>query len=132
MPLIVRTFMSGGIMMWPIVLIGMVLLGICLRFLWLQYVRDGADPVGIQSCLDGLLFWGAFAVLIGVLGTAIGVNKSIGAIISRGLVNPGALWMGAAEAMVSTLFGLMVLVASGSAWFIFRWLHLNDHYGSRA
>ena len=127
----IRIFMQGGILMWPIVLITLILFGICLRFAWLHFVRGGADPAGIQSCLDSLLFWGGFAVVIGVLGTVIGINKAMSAIVARGLANPAAVWMGAAESMVSTLTGLMVLCAAGSAWFVLRRLHLGDRHGSR-
>lgn len=123
--------MQGGILMLPMVLVVMVLCGIVLRALWHLYVRGGADAAAIQSCLDSLLFWGGFAVVIGVLGSAIGYHKVITVVAARGVLNPRALWMGTAEGMVSTIAGLLVLAAAGTAWYLLRWQHLRDHHPVR-
>lgn len=123
---LLRIFMEGGILMWPLVLIVLVVLGIFLRAMWHLYVKGGNDAVAVQSCLDGLLFWGGFAVVIGVLGSAIGYHKGMVAIVKRGLVNPRALWIGTAEGMVSTIAGLLVLIAAGSLWYVLRWRFLKD------
>ena len=128
---LVRIFMQGGILMLPMVLIVLVLCGIVLRSLWHLYVRGGNDAVAIQSCLDSLLFWGGFAVVIGVLGSAIGYHKVMTIIVARGILNPRALWVGTAEGMVSTIAGLLVLAAAGTAWYLLRWQHLKDHHPTR-
>ena len=123
--------MQGGILMWPLVLIVLVLFGIAFRALWHLYVKGGDDAVAIQSCLDGFLFWGGFAVVIGVLGSAIGYHKGMTAIVARGLVNPRALWIGSAEGMVSSIAGLLLLIVAGALWYVLRWLYLKDRYPAR-
>lgn len=128
---LLRIFMQGGILMLPMVLIVMVLCGIVLRALWHLYVRGGADAAAIQGCLDSLLFWGGFAVVIGVLGSAIGYHKVMTVIVARGILNPRALCVGTAEGMVSTIAGLLVLAAAGAAWYLLRWQHLRDHHPAR-
>ena len=78
---LLKVFAQGGILMLPMVLIVLVLVGIVLRALWHLYVRGGSDAAAIQSCLDSLLFWGGFAVVIGVLGSAIGYHKVISVVV---------------------------------------------------
>ncbi len=123
--------MQGGILMWPLVLIVLVLFGIVLRALWHLYVKGGNDAVAIQSCLDGLLFWGGFAVVIGMLGSAIGYHRAMTAVVQRGLVNPVALWIGTAEGMVSSIAGLLLLIVAGALWYVLRWRYLKDRYPAR-
>ena len=99
---ILRVFMEGGILD---VAAGarssFVLCGIAFRALRHLFFAGGNDVNAIQSCLDGLLFWGGFAVVIGVLGSAIGYHRAMSAIVARGLVNPRALWIGTAEGLVT-------------------------------
>ena len=128
---LLRVFAQGGILMLPMVLITMVLLGIVLRALWHLSVRGGSNAVAIQSCLDSLLFWGGFAVVIGVLGSAIGYHKAMAAVAARGIVNPRFLWMGTAEGMVSSIAGLLMLAAAGTAWYLLRWRYLRDRFPAR-
>jgi hypothetical protein len=124
---LIHVFMQGGLLMWPLVLIVLVLFGIVLRTSWHLFVRRGADAAVIQNGLDGLLFWGGFAVIIGVLGSVVGYHKAMTAIAARGIVNPRAMWIGTAEGMVSSITGLLVLAVAGALWYVLRWRHLSDH-----
>ena len=124
-------FMQGGLLMFFLVFIVLVVFGIVLRALWHLFVRGGTDGAAIQNCLDGLLFWGGFAVIIGVLGSAVGYNKAMTAIIARGMVNPRALWIGSAEGMVSSITGLLVLSGAGVCWYLLRWRYLKARHISQ-
>jgi len=128
---LVQIFMQGGVMMFLLVLITVVLFGIVLRTLWHLFVRGGTDSLVIQNCLDGLLFWGGFAVLIGILGSAIGYHKSMAAMVAHGLANPRAVWIGSAEGLVSFVAGMLVLAGAGACWYLLRWRYLNDHRVAR-
>ncbi len=131
METIVRIFMQGGILMFPLVLIVLVLMGIVLRTVWHLFVRGGNDTAAIQNCLDGLLFWGGFAVIIGILGSVIGYHKAISAVVAHGLAHPKLLWMGTAEGMVSTIAGLLILAGAGALWYVLRWQYLRDRTPAR-
>ena len=124
----IHIFMAGGVMMWLLVLIALVLFGIVLRALWHLFVRGGNDSAVIQNCLDGLLFWGGFAVIIGVLGSAIGYHKVMTVVIAHGVVNPRALWLGSAEGMVSSIAGLLVLGGAGACWYLLRLQYLRNRH----
>lgn len=126
----VHIFMQGGLLMWFLVLIVLVIFAIVLRTLWHLFVRGGTDAAAIQNCLDGLLFWGGFAVLIGVLGSVIGYHKGMASIVARGLVNPRALWIGSAEGMVSSIAGLLVLAGAGTCWYLLRWWFLKGRHAA--
>jgi hypothetical protein len=128
---LLRIFMQGGFVMWPLAVIVLVLIGIVIRTLWHLTVRGGNRAAVIQSSLDGLLFWGGFAVLIGLLGSMIGYHKAMSILVARGLVDPRAVWMGSAEGMVSTLAGLAILCAAGAAWFALRWQFLRTRPQAR-
>ena len=107
-------------MMFVLVLITLVIWGLVLRTLWHLFVRGGSNALVIQSCLDGLLFWGGLAVIIGILGSAVGYHKVMTALVKRGVANPVAIWIGSAEGLVSSIAGLLVLAAAGACWYVLR------------
>jgi hypothetical protein len=85
----------------------------------------------IQNCLDGLLFWGGFAVIIGILGSAAGYHKAMAAMAARGLANPIAIWIGSAEGLVSSIAGMLVLGGAGLCWYLLRWRYLRGRQAAR-
>lgn len=121
-----HVFLQGGLLMWPLVLIVLVVLGIAVRACWHLFVRGGRDVFAIESCLDGVLFWGGFSVIIGVLGSAVGYHKALTVLAQRGVANPRALWAGGAEGMVSSIAGLLILAGAGVCWYALRWQHLRN------
>ncbi len=127
---VLHVFLQGGILMFPLLLIVLVVFGIVIRTMWHLFVRGGSDSAAIQNCLDGLLFWGGFAVITGVIGSAVGYHKAMTVLAARGLVNPRALWIGTAEGMVSSIAGLLVLAAAGACWYVLRSLYLRNRYGA--
>jgi hypothetical protein len=122
---VTQIFMQGGVIMFVLVLITLVLLGIVIRALWHLFARGGNDRAAIQSCLDGLLFWGGFSTIVGALGSVVGYHKAMSAVVAHGVVNPPALWIGSAEGMVSSIAGLLVFAVAGFFWYILRWQFLR-------
>ena len=125
----IRVFMQGGLLMWPLVFISLILFGIVVRTLWHLFVRGGTDAAVIQSCLDRLLFWGGFAVIIGMLGSAVGYHKAMMSLVTRGLANPRAVWIGSAEGLVSSIAGILVLAGAGACWYLLRGQFLRGRPG---
>lgn len=123
---LIQFFIQGGPLMYPLVLIALVLFGIILRTEWHLIVRGGSDAAAIENCLDGLLFWGGFAVIIGVLGSVIGYHKALTAVIAHGVVNPRAVWIGSAEGLVTSIAGLFMLAVAGTLWFTLRWQFIRN------
>jgi hypothetical protein len=126
-----HVFTQGGIMMFPLVLIVLVMVGLVLRTLWELTFRGGANTALVQNGLDGLLFWSGFAVILGVLGSATGYYKAMSAMVAHGVANPRYVWMGAAEGLVSGIAGLLVLMVAGICWYILRWRFLDTRRTAR-
>jgi hypothetical protein len=59
---------QGGVMMWPILLITLVIAGIAL---WaLLRIRKVKDPDAVlETGIDAVLFWGVWVIVVGLLGT---------------------------------------------------------------
>jgi biopolymer transport protein ExbB/TolQ len=121
-----QLFIQGGAMMFPLALISMVLLGLAIRTSRELFLRGGTNTVLVENGLDGLLFWGFFAAMLGVLGQVIGYYKGFSEIVAYGLVSPRALWQGLAEGLTSTIAGLALLSAAGIFWFVLRWRHHSE------
>jgi hypothetical protein len=117
----VRLFIEGGALMYPLALIVLVLLGLAMRTARELVLRGGTNTALVENGLDGLLFWGLFAAMLGVLGQVVGYYKGFSAMAAYGLVSPQALWLGLAEGLTSTIAGLGVLACAGTFWFLLRW-----------
>ncbi len=101
----VKVFMQGGLLMFPLVFILCVILGIACLGAWRLLVPTRSRLAGVQRSLDRLLMWGGLAVIIGLLGSAVGYHKVMAVLTAHRVLSPRALWIGTAEGMVSTLAG---------------------------
>lgn len=70
-----------------------------------------------KAWIDAILFWGAFAVIAGVLGTLIGVIVAAQSIEMAGAVNTALAWGGIKVAMLSSAFGTLILALAALLWF---------------
>jgi hypothetical protein len=117
----VKIFMEGGPMMLPLAVVALVLLGLTIRTMVELIARRAADTAVLENGLDGLLFWGAVAIVIGVLGQVSGTYKSFAYMADHGLRSFAALWTGLAEGLISTIAGFTLLAVAGALWFVLRW-----------
>ena len=70
-----------------------------------------------KAWVDAILFWGSFAVISGVLGTLIGVIVAAQAIEAAGEVQTTLVWGGIKIAMLSSVYGVLILALSALLWF---------------
>lgn len=75
-----------------------------------------------RSKVDGIIFWGGFALVVGVLGTLIGFSQIAYAVEAAGDVAPSLLWGGIRVALITTITGCATFVLALSAWAPLRWL----------
>ncbi len=130
-------FLKGGIMMWPLLAVGVGILvlavraAVRLRAAGRPESRDGEDPrlvrgepsrlpANVDRSLQAILFWGAMAVLLGLLGTVVGVVVMTQAIALAGSVEPPLVWSGVGVSLVTLVFGLLVFLLAAFAWFGLR------------
>lgn len=83
------------------------------------------DPM-TKTWLDAILFWGAFSLVTGILGTLVGIVVAAHFIEGAAAVSTALVWGGIKVALYSSVFGVLVLAASSLAWFglQLRWRYL--------
>ena len=102
-------------------LLAVVLLG-CWCAWKLLGPRASADA-RTKAWLDAILFWGAFAMISGVLGTIVGVILAAQSIELAGSVSTALLWGGIKIALLSSAWGFLILGFASLLWFVLqlRW-----------
>lgn len=113
-----NAFRSGGVMMWPLLLIALGIGGVAVRAA--RAARSGAPREELERTLQTILFWGAMSVVLGLLGTAVGLVQMASALQRVTAVSASTVWGGVGVALVTLIFGLLILLASLLLWFGLR------------
>ena len=131
----------GGFLMWVLALLSVLALAVAI-YLWYAHrpgicvpeavsrIRAAKDPAAeggriadaMMSSVDWLADIAAIAPLVGLLGTVLGMFQAFGGIasdVSAG-AKPVVLAQGVSQAIVTTIFGLIVAIPSLAAYAVFR------------
>ena len=123
------SFSDGGFMMYPISFCAIMVLILTVRTAW----RMNADEPGLgalaRGTIDGVLFWGGYAVVLGVLGTVVGISIAAEAVEVVGRVETTLVWGGIKVSLITTIYGLLVLLGAGLLWFGLRHWHRSTVLG---
>ncbi len=106
-----------GVIRWPMAMsaVAVVTLSGWSAF---KLLRPGADPdLHTKAWIDGILFWGGFAVISGVLGTLIGIIIAAQSIEAAGAVSTTLVWGGIKIAMLSSALGVLTLAMAALLWY---------------
>jgi len=93
-----------------------------------QLFRSGAEAnLRTKAWLDGVLFWGGFTALAGILGSLVGVVLAAQSVEAAGAVHPTLIAGGFKVAILSSALGFLVLGASSMGWYFLqmRWRFLQ-------
>jgi biopolymer transport protein ExbB/TolQ len=115
----IEAFQSGGVLMWPLLLVGVGVLVLALRVVWLLGAR-GSRSAEAESSLQAILFWGGMSVLLGLIGTVIGVVQMTQAIALAGRVHPPLVWGGFGVSLVTLILGMLIFAVAALLWFPLR------------
>jgi biopolymer transport protein ExbB/TolQ len=108
-------FKQGGLFMWPILIVAIVILWIAARS-WLRTrTLEGSDAV-VETGVDAVLFWGVWVLVIGLLGTFTGIYQAAGAIERAPAVSANLIWGGVRVALTTTLAGFLVFAVAALMW----------------
>jgi hypothetical protein len=78
---------------------------------------------GSKRVVNGVLFWGSFAAVLGLMGQITAIYISFNIILNAEVVNPKLVAQGFAESFSPTIFGLAVGLVSALIWGSLRvWL----------
>jgi len=111
--------MEGGYSMYVLLVVAVVAIVLALRAGLRVSRLSGPDP-RVESGVDAVLFWGAYAVVLGVLGTVVGIYQAAGAIEQAREIAPGVIWGGIGVALTTTIFGLVLFALSLLVWYALR------------
>lgn len=114
-----EAFLSGGILMWPLLVIGIGVLVLAVRSAWLLS-RSERSAAEADQRLQAILFWGVMSVVLGFLGTTVGIIQMAQAITLAGAVHPPLVWGGFGVALVTLIFGLLIFLVAAVLWFVLR------------
>ena len=131
----------GGFLMWVLALLSVLALAVAI-YLWYAHrpgicvpeavsrIRAAKDPAAeggriadaMMSSVDWLADIAAIAPLVGLLGTVLGMFQAFGGIASdvAAGAKPVVLAQGVSQAIVTTIFGLIVAIPSLAAYAVFR------------
>lgn len=105
-------FFAGGVMMYPIALSAVAALAYAGWSAWRLWRGDARVDARVEAGVDGILFWGGFALLLGILGTVIGIARAAQTIEILGEVHATLVWGGIKVALITTIWGAVILAAS--------------------
>jgi hypothetical protein len=109
--------LAGG----PVVLVQIVLLLLVIVLIVKKAIQlYGGSPPSTEDSQRGLhaiLFWGVFCAVLGIYGQLAGIYQALGAIAAAAEISPAVIAGGLAVSFQPTLFGLLVLMLAGLAWF---------------
>ena len=131
----------GGFLMWVLAFLSVLALAAVI-YLWYAHrpgicvpeavsrIRAAKDPAAeggriadaMMASVDWLADIAAIAPLVGLLGTVLGMFQAFGGIasdVSAG-AKPVVLAQGVSQAIVTTIFGLIVAIPSLAAYAVFR------------
>lgn len=111
----IEWFQSGGVIMWPVLAAGIAAVVQTGRAWRARRGADGRTPRP-SSTTDSILFWGAFATVVGVIGTLVGVGLMASYMEGASGVPASVVWSGLKVALVPTVFGLAVLTVALCGW----------------
>jgi len=106
-----------GFARWPLAFSLVVVLSLALFSAYRLFRPEAAPDLRTKAFVDAILFWGAFAVIWGVLGTLIGITIAAQAIEAAGAVSTTLVWGGIKVALLTSLFGMLILVIAALIWF---------------
>lgn len=107
----IQWFLDGGYMMWALLALALGVVGLAAR----AAVRLGRGTAPDRS-LGTILFWGAVALLVGALGTVIGLVVMAQHIAAAGGAAPQLIWSGVSVALVTLISGILIFLLSGFLW----------------
>lgn len=119
----IETFISGGFIMWPMLIVAVGIIWLAARTA--RGLRQDSPVEKVRRTQNSILFWGGMALLLGVLGTVVGLVSMARAIQMAGEVSSSLVWGGVSVSLVSVIFGIVILLLAGVLWLAL------DQWGAR-
>jgi biopolymer transport protein ExbB/TolQ len=122
-------FRNGGFMMWPITLCAVAVVAFAGRAMWRMRSASSEPSAVVRAGIDGVLFWGVYASVLGVLGTVVGITLAAMAVEAVGEVQVRLVSGGVKVALITTIYGFLILLMAAPIWFGLRQLQRREALG---
>lgn len=119
----IEYFRNGGVAMWPLLLMLLAVLFLSAHAGVL--LRRGGMAEEVEGRLRAILFWGGMSLVMGVLGTTVGLVQMADAIARLGPVRSTTLAGGIGVTLITSIFGLLIFLIAAVLWFSLRQWHLG-------
>ena len=113
---------AGGVIMYPLLLTTVAVVALIVLAARRVAAADGADP-SIEIGIDAILFWGAFGLIVGAIGTLVGIAQAARAIERLGEANAVIAWGGIKVSLIPTIYALLVFGVAALGWWVLRTLY---------
>jgi len=111
-------------------LLGLIVLFLTLRATLFLLRETHAPAPALRERLNGVLFWGGVAALLGFLGQCQGSFQALSQILQATEISPSVVAQGFSISFVPTLFGMGILAFSLAAWGCLRLLAWGKGLGT--
>ncbi len=106
---------QGGPVMWLILAIS-ILIGILSVRGFVRLSEITSQDAVVETGIDAILFWGVWVLVVGLLGTFLGIYQAATFIENAGQVSSTLVWGGIRLALTTTVFGLIVFSLAALVW----------------
>src|SRR5690606_21197245 len=100
---------------WPMLIVALGILWTAVR----TFMRAGEDPAAedVRRGMQSVLFWGGIAVLLGLLGTVVGLVFAAQAVARVPDAPASLIWGGVGVTLITLIFGLLIFLFAALVWF---------------
>ena len=117
----IHFFMSGGYMMWLLLILTIVILILAIKKSIELFTKDNLSTEQLESGVNAIVFWGVISALLGTFGHFHGMYLAMQAISHARDISPAIVAMGYGVSLITLLSGLFIFIISAIIWFVFRW-----------
>lgn len=110
---------ATGPFKWPLLILTVTILALVIKKAIELFTRKDLNKLQMERGLHAILFWGVFSAVLGVYGQLSGIYNALQIIIRAPDISPPIIAEGFAESFTTTLYGLVLFMVAGLAWFIF-------------
>ena len=125
----IQFFMDGGMMMWFLLIIAIVILALSIRIAIQLYGKQEIPKAVLETGINAIVFWGAIAAIFGFFAHYLGVYYAMLSINRANDISPAIVAGGYSMSLITILTGLTIFMASAIIWFVLRWRYKQILFG---
>jgi len=114
-------FMEGGMMMWFLLILAIVILVQSTRKTIQLFGKQDLPKPTLETGINAIIFWGAISAIVGFFAHYLGVYHAMLAINRANDISPAIVAYGYSMSLITILSGLTIFMVSAIIWFVLRW-----------